>query len=86
MTESEKFLFVVPCGGVSNNVEPPVSVSVGYNIDRVYLSIGCPFAKETEEYGRKVIKCTAPTPEAMVTRSKVKMLKECYHLNRKINT
>jgi hypothetical protein len=86
MSESERFLFVTTCNGVMQDLGVPVSISLGYNIDRVGLSVGCPFAREfIDDHRQFQTACSAPyPPEAKLTEAKLRSLPACYHLNRKI--
>ena len=86
MSENERFLFVTTCKGVLQNLEEPVSISLGYNIYRVGLSVGCPFAREfTDNHRQFQTVCSAPyPPEIKFTDAKLKSLPMCYHFSRKI--
>ena len=83
MSENEKFLFVTTCAGTLQNIEPPVSISIAHNIDRIYPTVACPFAKEVYSGVDRLVKCVGPSPEVNITEKKALKLNNCYQLQRK---
>jgi hypothetical protein len=82
----ERWFFVAPCSGASQNLKPPVIVSLGhmhsYKSDFDQTSVGCPFIKRVWKDHENVYKCVAQVPKDGVSDSKaIKNSPNCFFKN-----
>jgi hypothetical protein len=79
----EKWFFTAPCSGASQNVEPPVIVSIShshsYRTGFAQTTVGCPFLKRVWKDHDNVYKCVAPIPKDGITEPKALRRPNCVH-------